>query len=105
MAVLPKRFARYGLSTHPEKARIVTFTEPEGTGGAPTTAEPFVFCYYGITGDGRSPASMLDEAKRVWHQRSARRGSRFNREQGSRLLARYPSPPVGVVHSIYAANL
>jgi group II intron reverse transcriptase/maturase len=165
MAVLPKRFARYGLSIHPEKTRIVRFTKPKGTGGAPDTAETFVFLgfthywgrsrkgkwivkrktaasrftrtlraisqwcrvhrhlsvpeqhaalrrkllghygYYGITGNGRSLASMLDEAKRVWHKWLARRGSRFNWERGSRLLARYPLPSVRVVHSIYAANL
>jgi RNA-directed DNA polymerase len=43
MAVLPKRFARYGLSVHPEKTRIVRFTKPKGTGGAPDMPESFVF--------------------------------------------------------------
>jgi RNA-directed DNA polymerase len=42
MAVLPKRFARYGLSVHPEKTRIVRFTKPKGTGGAPDMPESFV---------------------------------------------------------------
>jgi len=165
MAVLPKRFAKYELSIHPEKTRIVRFTEPKGTGGPSTMAEPFVFLgfthywgrsrkgkwivmrktaanrftrtlkaigqwcrshrhlsvpeqqaalrqkllghygYYGITGNGRSLASMLNEVKRVWHKWLARRGSRFSWERGNRLLARYPLPPVRVVHSIYAANL
>jgi hypothetical protein len=29
MAVLPKRFARYGLSLHPEKTRLVEFRRPD----------------------------------------------------------------------------
>lgn len=28
MAVLPKRFGRYGLTLHPEKTRLVRFTRP-----------------------------------------------------------------------------
>lgn len=30
MEVLPKRFARYGLTIHPEKTRVVNFTRPRG---------------------------------------------------------------------------
>ena len=165
MTVLPKRFAKYGQSIHPEKTRIVRFAKPKGTGGAPGQPEPFVFLgfahywgrsrkgrwivirktaanrftrtlraigqwcrshrhlsapeqqaalrqkllghygYYGITGNGRSLASMLNEVKRVWHKWLARRGSRFSWERGNRLLGRYPLPPARVVHSIYAANL
>jgi RNA-directed DNA polymerase len=163
MAVLPKRFAKYGLSIHPEKTRIVRFTRPEG--GGPNTAEPFDFLgfthhwgrsrkgkwivkrktaasrftralratgrwcrdhrhlpvrqqqvvlrqkllghygYYGITGNARWLANMLHEVKRVWHKWLARRGSRLDWERGDRLLARYPLPPIRVVHSVYAANL
>lgn len=29
MAVLPKRFAKYGLSIHPDKSRLVNFTRPD----------------------------------------------------------------------------
>ncbi len=32
MAVLPKRFARYGLTIHPEKTRVVRFTRPDDKG-------------------------------------------------------------------------
>jgi len=163
MAVLPKRFAKYGLSIHPEKTRIVRFTRPED--GAPNSSEPFNFLgfthywgssrkgkwivkrktaatrftralraigqwcrshrhlpvaeqqavlrqkllghygYYGITGNVRWLANMLHEVQRVWHRWLARRGSCFNWEQGRRLLARYPLPPIRVVHSVYAANL
>jgi RNA-directed DNA polymerase len=31
MEVLPKRFARYGLTIHPEKTRMVRFVKPDGT--------------------------------------------------------------------------
>ena len=41
MAVLPKRFGKYGLSIHLEKTRIVRFTKPEG--GAPNMTEPINF--------------------------------------------------------------
>ena len=30
MAVLPKRFGRYGLTVHPDKTRLVPFRKPEG---------------------------------------------------------------------------
>ena len=29
MAVLPKRFGKYGLTLHPGKTRLVCFTEPD----------------------------------------------------------------------------
>jgi RNA-directed DNA polymerase len=61
--------------------------------------------YYGITGNARWLANMLHEVKRVWHKWLARRGSRLNWERADRLLARYPLPPIRVVHSVYAANL
>ena len=31
MEVLPKRFARYGLTIHPEKTRVVRFVKPDDT--------------------------------------------------------------------------
>jgi group II intron reverse transcriptase/maturase len=52
MEVLPKRFARYGLSIHPEKTRIVRFTRPKTTNPAPPP-ETFVFLgfmhYWGLS--------------------------------------------------------
>lgn len=43
MAVLAKRFARYGLTLHPEKTRLVPFQQPPGgnTGGENTDPETF----------------------------------------------------------------
>jgi RNA-directed DNA polymerase len=50
--VLPKRVARYGLTPHPEKTRLITFRRPSGT--APgvdrdTTARPTSFDMLGFT--------------------------------------------------------
>jgi group II intron reverse transcriptase/maturase len=45
MAVLPKRFGKYGLSVHPDKTRLVDFRRPRpplsGTGGAVSTPGKF----------------------------------------------------------------
>ena len=35
-AVLPKRFAKYGLGIHPEKTRLLDFRPPQGGGGGST---------------------------------------------------------------------
>ena len=52
MEVLPKRFARYGLSVHPQKTRIVRFTKPKTNNPAPPP-ETFVFLgfthYWGLS--------------------------------------------------------
>src|SRR5206468_286614 len=41
-AVLPKRFARYGLTLHPEKTRLIAFRRPSGVGrGATARPESF----------------------------------------------------------------
>jgi len=44
--VLPKRFAKYGLSLHPEKTRLVAFGRPRRRGGGP---RPETFDYLGFT--------------------------------------------------------
>jgi RNA-directed DNA polymerase len=52
MAVLPKRFGKYGLTIHPDKTRLVPFCGPDrrrnppGTGG---TGEPGTFDFLGFT--------------------------------------------------------
>ena len=45
LAVLPKRFGRFGLSLHPEKTRIVQFRRPGLKGGA----RPGTFALLGFT--------------------------------------------------------
>jgi RNA-directed DNA polymerase len=40
LAVLPKRFGRYGLTLHPEKTRLVDFRKPRGTGPSDSSASP-----------------------------------------------------------------
>ena len=39
-AVLPKRFAKYGLTIHPEKTRLVPFERPDRASKQPGTDEP-----------------------------------------------------------------
>src|SRR5262249_50971039 len=52
--VLPKRFGKYGLTPHPDKARLVRFTRPR-PGGGPTTTRargsgpPGSFDFLGFT--------------------------------------------------------
>jgi RNA-directed DNA polymerase len=52
MAVLPKRFGKYGLTLHPDKTRLSPFQRPPKvpppTGGAPT-AQPLAFDLLGFT--------------------------------------------------------
>ena len=40
LAVLPKRFGKYGLSLHPEKTRLIDFRKPRGTGPSDSSASP-----------------------------------------------------------------
>ena len=47
-AVLPKRFARYGLTLHPEKTRLIAFRRPSGT-DRDVTATPTSFDMLGFT--------------------------------------------------------
>ena len=45
-SVLPKRFARFGLTVHPEKTRLVSFCRPRRDGGGP---RPGSFDFLGFT--------------------------------------------------------
>lgn len=46
LAVLPKRFARYGMALHPDKTRLVRFRRPHWDGGGP---KPGSFDFLGFT--------------------------------------------------------
>lgn len=49
-AVLPKRFAKYGLTLHPEKTRLVPFCRPAAKRGqADPTSPPGSFDFLGLT--------------------------------------------------------
>jgi len=164
LRVLPKRFAKYGLTVHPEKTRMFRFAPPRETEAAPCV-EGFSFlgfthywgrsrkgkwivkrktasdrltralravstwckshrhapireqqatlrrkllghyAYYGITGNAPSLGCFHQTVQRIWLKWLDRRGGRRLGWAGFvRLLARYPLPPVRVVHSIYAAK-
>ncbi len=52
MEVLPKRFAKYGLTLHPEKTRLLDFRKPsgpKGQGGGGSDPRPSTFVLLGFT--------------------------------------------------------
>jgi group II intron reverse transcriptase/maturase len=49
MAVLPKRFGKYGLTIHPDKTRLVSFRKPKGGWKPPDGHEPGTFDFLGFT--------------------------------------------------------
>ena len=52
MAVLPKRFAKYGLTLHPTKTRLLDFRQPKGPdggGGGGSSSRPSTFDLLGFT--------------------------------------------------------
>ena len=66
------------------------------------------YAYYGVTGNARSLAAFLRAVQRCWRQWLNRRHRKrtMNWDKFTRLLERYPLPPIRVVHSVYghAAN-
>jgi group II intron reverse transcriptase/maturase len=46
LASLPKRFARFGLTLHPEKTRMLRFLPPDQRGGEPQTFDFLGFTHY-----------------------------------------------------------
>ncbi len=46
LEVLPKRFAKYGLTIHPEKTRLVPFHRPRSAGDRPGTFDFLGFTHY-----------------------------------------------------------
>jgi group II intron reverse transcriptase/maturase len=49
MEVLPKRFAKYGLTIHSEKTRLVPFHRPRGGQTPPRSGRPGTFDFLGFT--------------------------------------------------------
>ncbi len=49
MAVLPKRFGKYGLTVHPDKTRLVPFRKPRGERRPPDGDGPGTFDFLGFT--------------------------------------------------------
>jgi RNA-directed DNA polymerase len=56
--VLPKRFAKYGLTLHPDKTRLLQFTQPGSDGGQGST-----FDFLGFT---LSPSVLTAFRHSVW---------------------------------------
>ena len=49
LAVLPKRFGKYGLAIHSDKTRLVSFRKPQGERKPPKPAGPGTFDFLGFT--------------------------------------------------------
>ena len=49
LAVLPRRFGKYGLTIHPDKTRLVPFRTPTGEGKPPKTGGLGTFDFLGFT--------------------------------------------------------
>ncbi len=49
MAVLRKRFGKYGLTIHPDKTRLVPFRKPQGEQKEPDAGSPGTFDFLGFT--------------------------------------------------------
>jgi group II intron reverse transcriptase/maturase len=66
------------------------------------------YAYYGVTGNARSLAAFLHAVQRRWRKWLTRRHRKrtMNWDKFTRLLERYPLPPIRVVHSVHghAAN-
>lgn len=72
--VLFKRFAKYGLSLHPQKTRLVPFGRPPETAGGPSQKlEPGTFDFLGFTHYwGQSRAGRWVVRRRTMRKRLAR---------------------------------
>jgi hypothetical protein len=66
LAVLPKRFARFGLTLHPEKTRMVRFLPPNTRGDEPESFDFLGFTHYmGRTRRGRWSPLRKTSRKRL----------------------------------------
>ncbi len=61
------------------------------------------YAYYGVTGNARSLAAFHRAVQRCWRKWLNRRHRKrtMNWDKFTRLLKRYPLPPIRVVHSVY----
>jgi group II intron reverse transcriptase/maturase len=73
LAVLPKRFGKYGLTLHPEKTRLVRFVRPDHRGKSPRGRRPESFDLLGFTHYwGRSKKGNWVVKKKTEKRRLAR---------------------------------
>jgi RNA-directed DNA polymerase len=87
MAVLPKRFEKYGLKLHPEKTRLVNFRRPQGRSGKreerPGSFELLGFTHYwGRSHRGRWVVKRKTASKRLTRAiKAVRQWCRANRHE------------------------
>jgi group II intron reverse transcriptase/maturase len=96
MAVLSKRFEKYGLSLHPEKTRLVEFRRPRDGGPRPGTFDLLGFTHYwGRSRKGKWVVKRRTSAKRF--SRALRRVSEWCR--------RHRHLPVSEQHAVLVRKL
>ena len=94
-AVLAKRFAKYELTIHPEKTRLIPFFPPEAGKGEPATFDFVGFTHYwGVSRKGRPLVQRKTVSKRFTRavtrvrEYCRRTASRPTREQWQGLCAK-----------------
>lgn len=116
MAVLPKRFARFGLSIHPEKTTVIACRQPDtrkgpaqGNGTSLTYQDQMLclklrghFRSYGIGGNFRLLEEVLRFAETAWRYWLSRRSgkSAIGWENFQQLLKTSVLPTPKIVHNI-----
>ena len=115
LAVLGKRFAKYGLRPHPEKTRLVDFRSPPRRGPGGTRERSFALLgfthHWGRSRKGRWVVQRKTAKDRLprtvraigdWRRRKTRSGRAWLLwDQYVRLLAQYSLPLPRVVQSVY----
>ena len=104
LAVLPKRFGKYGLTLHPEKTRLVPFRRPDRRDddeGRPGTFDLLKghYAYFGITGNYDALSRFSYEVRRAWRKALARRSQQsLPWSKMNRILKRFPLPAPRIIH-------
>jgi len=101
MAVLPKRFGKYGLTIHPDKTRLVPFRKPKSARVPPGEDGPGTFDFLGFT------HLWARSRKGNWVLKRKTAASRFTRavrtiSQWCRL---HRHEPIGVQHTVLCQKL
>lgn len=117
MAVLPKRFEKYGLMVHPEKTKLIDMRKTDPSRLARSLENRHIslreqqaklcsklrghYSYYGVTSNFRSLKLFFNEVMKGWRKWLARRSrsGTLSWEKFIELVKRYPLPSPRIVHS------
>jgi RNA-directed DNA polymerase len=101
LAVLPKRFGKYGLATHPDKTRLVPFRKPEGERKPPELGGPGTFDFLGFT------HFWARSRKGNWVLKRKTAASRFTRavKTIAQWCRQHRHDPIGEQHAVLCQKL